>query len=231
MVAHGFEIRFLYQTTPPPDLDTVVEVLARHDTIELRQEPSKIQDSQMKCVPYEYGSLYSSLTNREMGDSPDFANDERAPGIRIPFTRFDFLSSDYSVATEACDDLLNFTRYLYENLSRQPDLVTSTIPRSGEPATPIIKYTNDGNPDYPRRYITWFDIYSPTEIRCIGRGRLLSSPAPRTEVLADGSLLIMTQHPLADVTQTLTEQSAHLDIPISPAYPVTTATDMSNIMS
>jgi len=56
----------------------------------------------------------------------------------------------------------------------------------------------DENPASPRRFISWLDLYPPEEVETIGRERLLSAPAPRVEELSDGSVLVVSKHPLSD---------------------------------
>lgn len=68
----------------------------------------------------------------------------------------------------------------------------------------------DEFPPAQRKFISWLDVYSPKEVERIGRDRLLSAPAHRTDELDDGSVLVLSKHPCTQ--ESLDEVSDHIGI-------------------
>lgn len=77
---------------------------------------------------------------------------------------------------------------------------------------PITAPLPDGEfPPSKRKFISWLDIYSPEEVETIGKERLLSAPAFRTEQLDDGSVLVVSKHPTTH--DSLDDVADHIGIP------------------
>lgn len=103
--------------------------------------------------------------------------------------------------------LIESTTDIYRLLPQNAVAVYSLEPGQG-PSVPVA----DGDvPPCDREFVTWFDVYPPSEVETIGRETLLSAPAPHVEELDDGSVLAVSKHPTSG--DSLNEVADHVGIP------------------
>jgi hypothetical protein len=206
-----FETQFLYRGEPD-SLQHVYDALIANDDVSVRdgQEPSEHKESE---IHYDEPFISSIHITDLMGEIPRSESEETGLRLQIYQHKGAFLQEDHDVDAEACRSHVDLTKYLYETLPTQPALVCSTSPVSELRGTPLPGLDENGDIAYPRRFLTWLDIYPPAEVATIGRETLLSAPAPRVEELEDGSVLMAIRHPLDVSMKQLRFVSKHLDIP------------------
>ncbi|ACV46301.1 MULTISPECIES: hypothetical protein [Halomicrobium] len=103
--------------------------------------------------------------------------------------------------------LIGAVKDIYSAIESPPVMCYGVAPNQPLAApTPDSRY-----PSSPRRFISWLDLYPPTEVEQIGRDTLLSAPAPRVEELDDGSILIVSKHPFSD--DAIEDVADHIGIP------------------
>lgn len=208
MTTETIYVYFIYDKEVP-SLDTIAEPLATHEEVELDISLDETDLTERSTLFYEYGPL---IENIELGGAGAFPPDGAEEGrLRISESKFGLAEDNYDVDANACRHLIDLTKYLYETVPTQPVLVCSTSPTFEVTTSPLSK-TEAEDVTYPRKYITWLDIYPPAEVAAIGREKLLSAPAPRVEELSNGSVLIASKHPLEIGGEALMAVSNHLGI-------------------
>jgi hypothetical protein len=188
----------------------MVNVLGTTEGMELRENPEDMDLSERSYIPYEFGPLFGSI---EAANHQSREKGGWGAHVSLPQDRYGLSSDDHDVNAEACRHLIDLTKLLYQELPKQPALVFSTSPTFEATSTPLPDITKDGAIDWPRKYITWLDIYTPDEVEIIGRKTLMSAPAPRIDELTDGSVLIASKHPLEVSEHQLDDVGSHLAIP------------------
>ena len=209
MPSDTFHVVFIYAENEPR-LQRIADVLATIEDVELRENPADMDLSERTRIPYEFGPLVGSI------EAANYRSRQKGgwgAHVSLPQDRYGLSSDDHDVNAEACRHIIDLTQRLYQELPKRPALVFSTSPTFAATTTPLPDRNDSGTFDWPRKYTTWLDIYTPDEVETIGRETLLSAPAPRIDELTDGSVLIASKHPLEVSEHQLDDVGSHLGIP------------------
>jgi len=79
--------------------------------------------------------------------------------------------------------------------------------------------SGDDLPPTDRAFLTWLDIFPPSEVEAIGHDHLLAAPATRVREFDDGSVLLVSKHPEDSDPDPLDEVAEHLGIRSWEDYP------------
>lgn len=212
MPTDPFDTQFLYRNTPTT-LRAVYEALDAHAGLTLWGRHDLRDASDTGRIHYEYGPLHGAVAVGSLtGGIPRSALEQTDCRLRVHQGRRDFEDDQLQIEGAACSHHVAVTAHLYNALPTRPVMVCSTSPTFESGTSPLPDAQNGGRA-YPRAYITWFDIYAPAEVETIGRDPLRSAPAPRVEEGDDGSVMIISKHPLDASDDALSAVSDHLGIP------------------
>jgi len=133
--------------------------------------------------------------------------------INVPSGTFD----DESVvdSSAAFDSVVATTKEIYNEIE-----VSEKVAYSLENNQPMhAPLSEDDLPPTDRAFLTWLDIFPPSEVKAIGREHLLAAPAMRVEEFDDGSVLLVSKHPANLDPDRLDDVAEHVGIRSWEDYP------------